>query len=111
MGGTNDLLLGRSVVSIINNLELMIKEGVNINSEIIIGIPPKIIGEMANSLFSPSHLYDYAENELLTLKNELIKLCNAYMKGKVKSNDDRSGKDYAEGTGDDSEGNSGKAER
>ena len=78
MGGTNDLLLGRSVASIIDNLELMIKDGVNINSEIIIGIPPKIIGQMANALFSPSHLYAYAEKELLTLKNELIKLCINY---------------------------------
>lgn len=78
MGGTNDLLLGRSVVSIIDNLELMIKDGININSEVIIGIPPKIIGQMANKLFSPSHLYVYAEKELLELKNELIKLCINY---------------------------------
>ena len=78
MGGTNDLLLGRSVTSIIDNLELMIKDGIDINSEIIIGIPPKIIGQMANVLFSPSHLYAYAEKELLTLKDELIKLCINY---------------------------------
>lgn len=78
MGGTNDLLLGRSAASIVDNLELMIKDALNINSEVIIGIPPKIIGKMANSLFSPSHLYTYAENELLILKNELIKLCIHY---------------------------------
>lgn len=78
MGGSNDLLLGRSVVSVISNLELMVKDGININSEVIIGIPPKIIGQMANALFSPSHLYAYAEIELLTLKNELIKLCIKY---------------------------------
>lgn len=78
MGGTNDLLLGRSVISIINNLELMIKDALKINSEIIIGIPPKIIGKMANSLFSPSHLYTSAENKLLALKTELIQLCNNY---------------------------------
>jgi acyl-CoA thioesterase-1 len=78
MGGTNDLLLGRSVLSIINNIELMIKEGLDIGSEIIIGIPPKIIGEMANTLFSPSHLYAYAEKEIAVLKNELIKLCSTY---------------------------------
>ena len=78
MGGTNDLLLGRPVSSIIDNLEIMIKDGMNINSEIIIGIPPKIIGQMANALFSPSHLYAYAETELLSLKDELIKLCINY---------------------------------
>lgn len=78
MGGTNDLLLGRSSASIIDNLELMIKDALNINSEVILGIPPIIIGEMANALFSPSQLYTYAENELLTLKTELIKLCINY---------------------------------
>ena len=78
MGGTNYLLLGRSVASIIDNLEIMIKDGIQINSEIIIGVPPKIIGQMANALFSPSNLYAYAERELLILKNELIKLCINY---------------------------------
>jgi hypothetical protein len=40
---------------------------------------------------------------LTTLSGSItIKLSNAYKKGKVKSNDDRSGKNYAEGTGDDS---------
>jgi lysophospholipase L1-like esterase len=78
MGGTNDLLLGRPVFSIIDNIELMIKDGLDINSEMVIGIPPKIIGKMANSLFSPSHLYTYAENELSTLRYEIIKLCTKY---------------------------------
>lgn len=78
MAGTNDLLLGRPVTSIIDNLEIMIKEGLNINSKIIIGIPPKIIGEMANSIFFPSNLYSYAEKELLTLSNRIIELCNNY---------------------------------
>lgn len=78
MAGTNDLLLGRSVFSIIDNIDLMITDGLDINSEMIIGIPPKIIGDMANTLFSPSSLYDYAESELLKLREELIKLCINY---------------------------------
>lgn len=78
MAGTNDLLLGKSVFSIIDNIELMIRDGIEINSEMIIGIPPKIIGDMANSLFVPSHLYPYAENELSNLRTELIKLCTKY---------------------------------
>ena len=78
MAGTNDLILGRTAFSIIDNIELMIKDGLNIGAEVIIGIPPKIIGTMANALFSPSHLYDYAEKEILVLKDELIKLCNNY---------------------------------
>lgn len=78
MAGTNDLLLGRSVTSIIENIEIMIKDGLDINSKITLGIPPRIIGDMANALFSPSHLYTYAENNLLILKDELIKICNKY---------------------------------
>lgn len=78
MGGSNDLLLGRSVESIIDNIEIMIKDAVTIKAEIIIGIPPKIIGSMANELFSPSDLYDYAENKLPYLKDQIINLCNKY---------------------------------
>jgi lysophospholipase L1-like esterase len=44
MGGTNDLLLGRSVASIIDNIEIMIKDALAIKSDIMIGLPPKIIG-------------------------------------------------------------------
>jgi lysophospholipase L1-like esterase len=78
MCGTNDLLLGRSITSIIDNIELMVRDAIDINSKVILGIPPKIIGSMANELFSPSHLYDYAEKELTTLKTKLIKLCDKY---------------------------------
>lgn len=78
MCGTNDLLLGRSIKSIIENIELMIKDSLDINSKLIIGIPPTIIGEMANKLFTPSSLYEYAEKELIILKDELLSLCNNY---------------------------------
>lgn len=76
MGGSNDLLLGRSVESIIDNIELMIKDAFKIKAEILIGIPPKIIGSMANILFSSSDLYDYAENKLPYLRDQIIRLCN-----------------------------------
>lgn len=78
MGGTNDLLLGRSVTSIIDNIKIMINDAIDIDSKIIIGIPPRIIGAMANICFSPSSFYNYTESELLNLKKELIKLCSAY---------------------------------
>lgn len=78
MAGTNDLLLGRPIVSIIDNIKIMINDALNINAQIIVGIPPKIIGEMANICFSPSHFYNYAEEELLALKKELIKLCKDF---------------------------------
>lgn len=78
MCGTNDLLLGRSVKSIIENIELIVKDTLDINSNLILGIPPAIIGEMANKLFTPSSLYEYAEKNIILLKNELISLCNNY---------------------------------
>lgn len=78
MGGTNDLLCKRSISSIIENIEIMIKDGLTIGSEIIIGIPPILISDMANKLFSPSDFYIYAEIKLNKLKFELISLCNKY---------------------------------
>ncbi|MBB6622512.1 GDSL-type esterase/lipase family protein [Clostridium gasigenes] len=78
MGGTNDLLSNKSLSSIIKNIELMIKESLSINSKVILGIPPTIIGSDAYKLFSPSSTYDYCENELSKLREELIKLSNKY---------------------------------
>ena len=54
MGGTNDLLCNRSILSIKSNIELMIKDLKLINSDIIIGIPPDIIIEDAYNLFMES---------------------------------------------------------
>lgn len=78
MGGTNDLLCGRDVDYIIDNIEIMIKDALNINSKVIVGIPPVIIGYMANELFCPSSFYGYAEKELHNLHKRLIELCEKY---------------------------------
>lgn len=78
MGGTNDLLSNRSLSSIIKNIETMIKDSLSINCEIIVGIPPTIIGCDAYKLFSPSSTYDYCENELPKLREALIKLSEKY---------------------------------
>lgn len=77
MGGSNDLLCMRSVESIIENISLMIKDSLN-KSSIIIGIPPAIIGEMAFHLFSPSLSYKYAQESIVILRKELIKMCKNY---------------------------------
>lgn len=76
MGGTNDLLCGRSISSIIDNIELMIKD--SLKSNLFIGIPPCIIEEMAQKLFMPSNLYKYCSESLPILRKELIKLCKKY---------------------------------
>ncbi|AOR22562.1 GDSL-type esterase/lipase family protein [Clostridium taeniosporum] len=78
MCGSNDLLLGRTVKSIIKNIELMIKEALEINSKIILGIPPSIIGDMASKLFSYSPFYNYSEKNLPILREEIINLSINY---------------------------------
>jgi len=75
MGGTNDLLCGRSISSIVSNIEEMIKDS---KCTIYVGIPPFVVKEMAESLFMPSSLYSYCEDSLPILRDELIKLCAKY---------------------------------
>lgn len=75
LGGTNDLLCGRSVSSIVSNIEEMIKES---TCTTYIGIPPFVVKEMAENLFMPSTLYSYCEDSLPILRTELIKLCEKY---------------------------------
>lgn len=83
MGGTNDLLCGRSVASIIENIEIMIKDAFNIDSKVILGIPPDIIPSMAEKLFMPSSFYNYTEQNLSKLRTELIDLSNKYNTGLI----------------------------
>lgn len=78
MGGTNDLLCNRSILSIKSNIELMIKDLKLINSDIIIGIPPDIIIEDAYNLFMESPTYDYCKASLPILRENIISLCNNY---------------------------------
>ena len=81
MGGTNDLLLGRSIEKIIDNINELINDSKKLTSNIIIGIPPIINKEMANRLFMPSPLYTYCSDSLKEIRNKLINLCN---KNKIK---------------------------
>lgn len=78
MGGTNDLLSNRSLNSIIQNIEVMIKESLWITSKVVIGIPPTIIGKDAYNLFSSSSTYNYCEDALPKLRDALINLSNKY---------------------------------
>ena len=76
MAGTNDLIKGRNIESIIANLELMIKDATSLNHKVIIGIPPVVFGGMAHLLFSQCYTYDYVEKELPILRSSLIELCS-----------------------------------
>lgn len=78
MGGTNDLLCRRSVNYILDNIEIMIKDALDIKSKVIIGIPPIILGDMANNLFCPSSYYKYVEEKLPLLHDGLLKLCSKF---------------------------------
>ncbi|PRR83198.1 GDSL-type esterase/lipase family protein [Clostridium vincentii] len=75
MGGTNDLLCGRTVSSIVSNIEEMIKES---KCTTYIGIPPFVVKETAEKIFMPSTLYTHCEDSLPLLRTELIKLCTKY---------------------------------
>lgn len=78
MAGTNDLMMGRSVKSIIANIELMIKDALSLNHKVVVGIPPVILGDMAYLLFSQCSIYDYVEKELPNLRSSLIELCSKH---------------------------------
>ncbi|MCR1953018.1 GDSL-type esterase/lipase family protein [Clostridium sp. DSM 100503] len=78
MGGTNDFLSNRSLDSVLDNLELMLKEALTITKDVIIGIPPIIIKEDAYRLFMQSSTYDYCEKQLQLLGKSIIELCNKY---------------------------------
>lgn len=78
MGGTNDLLSGRNVDYIVSNIELMIRDCLDIGSSVIIGIPPIIIKDLAEDLFMTSNYYNYCEKSLPLLKEKLISLQKKY---------------------------------
>lgn len=78
MGGTNDLLSNRSVQSITDNIELMVKDSLKENINVIIGFPPNIIPNLANKLFMKCDTYDYCQDNLPALKEALLNLCSKY---------------------------------
>lgn len=78
MGGTNDFLSNRSVQSTVDNLEIMIKDSLSNNINVILGIPPTIIPNMAKKLFIPCDTYDYCKKSLSELRSLILDLCNKY---------------------------------
>lgn len=78
MGGTNDLLSNKSISSIVDNIEIMIKDLLLLNCTIFVGIPPTIISEDAYKLFYPTDTYSYCEKALPLLREKLISLSIKY---------------------------------
>ena len=57
---------------------LMIKDSLKENINVIIGFPPNIIPNLANKLFMKCDTYDYCQDSLPLLKEALLNLCNKY---------------------------------
>ncbi|MGL4773252.1 MAG: GDSL-type esterase/lipase family protein [Clostridium sp.] len=78
MAGTNDLLSHRTITSIGENIELMIKDALSNDIKVILGAPPKILPDMAKRLFMPSPFYNYCASHLPLLRSELLNLSKKY---------------------------------
>lgn len=75
MCGTNDILSNRSVNSIIDNINIMIKDCLFNNIIPIILSPPKTFKSLAQKLWNNSINYIKINNNLNLLNKELEKLC------------------------------------
>ncbi|WMJ80226.1 GDSL-type esterase/lipase family protein [Clostridium sp. MB40-C1] len=71
MGGTNDFLLNYSVNNVIDNMESMLIEAKKNNIEVILGIQPAVIPQLANKYWMCS---DYAKvnDRIQQYKNWLL---------------------------------------
>ena len=78
MGGTNDLLCNRHIISIVENIELMVRDLISNNIDCLVGIPPDIIIGDAYKFFMQSSTYDYCKTSLPILREKLVNLCNKY---------------------------------
>jgi len=77
MGGTNDILSNRDISLALNNIKLMVKEGLTITKDIIIGIPPTVY-KTNNLSFIRSENFDYVLENLKKLRLGLMDLCKEF---------------------------------
>lgn len=78
MAGSNDLLSGKTPLSIEKNIEILIKEILSLNKQAVLGIPPKIYSD---KIFMPSSLDIQAADYLPELKDRLFNLSEKYHTG------------------------------
>lgn len=71
MCGSNDLLMGKSLKSIIENIELMIKDCETLSITPMIMSPPKIYKELALECWDSSLDYDKINLDLMIFSKEL----------------------------------------
>lgn len=75
MCGTNDLLCGRNVDSVIDNINIMINDCIHNNIIPIIMSPPKTLDKLAQKLWESSLNYEDINKKLNLFNNRLNFLC------------------------------------
>lgn len=76
MCGSNDLLIGKNVDNIVDNIDLMIKDCALKNIVPIVISPPKVLSELASLLWSNDINYDIVNSKLQALDEKLSYLCS-----------------------------------
>lgn len=76
MGGTNDLIMGGNITSIIKNIDSLVKKSFNNNIIPIIGIQPKTDPYMANLYWSEYTDFKEVNEELRKYREWVLGYCN-----------------------------------
>lgn len=74
--GCNDLLMGRDVDSIIDNIKFLIEESIKNNISTVVGITPPIVPHLAASYWEDGVDYEEIENNLNIFVKKLIDFCD-----------------------------------
>lgn len=77
MCGTNDILCGRRIDFIIDNVKIMISDCLSHKIEPIILSPPKVLSSLAEKLWDSHIDYNKINNNLDIFNNELRMLCDS----------------------------------
>ncbi|GIM29627.1 peptidase [Clostridium polyendosporum] len=75
MAGTNDLLMGRDLNTIVDNILLMIKESTDNNIIPIVIIPPLTLPNLAKKRWYSTVNYDFINSQICSLKDKLTSKC------------------------------------
>ncbi len=78
LGGSNDLLCNRPFSRIIENFELMLKDAILNNINVVLLSPPPIINELAKEHWDSSCDYSHINSLLSKLQKYLYSLSNKY---------------------------------
>lgn len=74
--GCNDLLMGKDVETVVDNIKFLVNDGINNNISVVLGITPPIVTHMAASYWEDGCDYDAVEKNL----NVLVKILKDFCK-------------------------------